>query len=546
MKLPRAPTRLLLVCVIAGLMTFACAGILLQRQSLAALKELSNENLPWSVTQVEIELHRFLSSLARFGGGDADVTAQDVNKRFDILWSRVSLYDSGLVGARLNAYDREIGAIRALRASLREHDETVVAVERGRQAAIYALQIAFGYHDARLHQLSGFVNNREERRRTLLRERLENAQLAVGGLSILAIFMSALLALVVLLEARRHRREAEESAAMAARAQAANIAKSRFLSMMSHELRTPMNGVLGQLALAKAQGLAPAALRLLERAEASGLRLLSMLIDILDFSALQENQLDIRRRPFDLVELADNLRAGDPGQAEIAVECAERLPRRVIADCARIRQAAAHLAGHVTETAAARNARLLIDHRDGVLMLTLSFLYDRETGEDWRPTRLLGEDPGADGAEDLRADALGPVIARALTDAMGGRLELTELYQGQTAVTMFIPAPVAVDAPPLVRIETRSQTMKMICEAALRGAAVDLAPPDAAPERVDFALLEAGGDDETESVRRLKCAYPAARLIAIGAPESPEDFDSVTPLPLEVNALASTLRMKTA
>ena len=44
---------------------------------------------------------QFLSSLSRFGAGDSDVTAKDVNKRFDVLWSRVALYDSGRVGERV-------------------------------------------------------------------------------------------------------------------------------------------------------------------------------------------------------------------------------------------------------------------------------------------------------------------------------------------------------------------------------------------------------------------------------------------------------------
>ena len=74
--------------------------------------------------------------------------------------------------------------------------------------------------------------------------------------------------------------------------------------MMSHELRTPMNGVLGQLALAKSQGMPEKQLRLVEQAERSGQRMIGMLIDILDFSALQENQLAIDRRAFELSDYA--------------------------------------------------------------------------------------------------------------------------------------------------------------------------------------------------------------------------------------------------
>ena len=65
-----------------------------------------------------------------------------------------------------------------------------------------------------------------------------------------------------------------------------------------------MNGVLGQLALAKSQGMPEKQLRLVEQAERSGQQMIGMLLDIRDFSALQENQLAIDRRAFELSDYA--------------------------------------------------------------------------------------------------------------------------------------------------------------------------------------------------------------------------------------------------
>jgi PAS domain S-box-containing protein len=77
-------------------------------------------------------------------------------------------------------------------------------------------------------------------------------------------------------------------------AEAANIAKSRFLATMSHEIRTPMNGVLGmaQLLLAGSMNQAQttdAARTILH----SGQLLLTLLNDILDLSKVEAGKLTL-------------------------------------------------------------------------------------------------------------------------------------------------------------------------------------------------------------------------------------------------------------
>ena len=90
-------------------------------------------------------------------------------------------------------------------------------------------------------------------------------------------------------------------------AEAATMAKSRFLAAMSHEIRTPMSGVLGLLGLMLDD---PLPERQQERAKialASAQSLLQILNDILDFSKLEAQQIRISEENVDIRRLIDEV-----------------------------------------------------------------------------------------------------------------------------------------------------------------------------------------------------------------------------------------------
>lgn len=93
-------------------------------------------------------------------------------------------------------------------------------------------------------------------------------------------------------------------------AEAANKAKSSFLSRMSHDIRSPLNGILGMAKIAYDNAEDPEKVRdTMEKLTAAGQQLETLINDVLDISRMESDRMPITHEPFDLYELL--ARCGD-------------------------------------------------------------------------------------------------------------------------------------------------------------------------------------------------------------------------------------------
>ncbi|MBL8587594.1 MAG: hypothetical protein JNK46_03610 [Methylobacteriaceae bacterium] len=108
-------------------------------------------------------------------------------------------------------------------------------------------------------------------------------------------------------EAERHRATAVRLRNAKELADRASRLRSIFLAKMSHELRTPLNAVIGYseilLESVEIDGKNPAKKVDLERINAAGKHLLSLVADVLDLSKIESNQIELKIERFSLDDL---------------------------------------------------------------------------------------------------------------------------------------------------------------------------------------------------------------------------------------------------
>ena len=226
-------------------------------------------------------------------------------------------------------------------------------------------------------------------------------------------------------------------------AESAVMAKGEFLATMSHEIRTPLNGIVPMLDLLMHAQLASDHAELVRTAYTSSQQMLRIVDDILDYSKLEADKLDLENTAFNLRELLDGViqLMERPAQSKglrlsLQVDPAVRLAVR--GDPVRLRQVIGNLVsnavkfterGSVTVTVrregeSAAQHQLRFEVRDtgiGISQAGQTRLFQAFSQADASTTRLYG------------GTGLGLAISKRIVDLMGGRIGVeSEVGHGAT------------------------------------------------------------------------------------------------------------------
>ena len=224
------------------------------------------------------------------------------------------------------------------------------------------------------------------------------------------------------------------------RAEAANQAKSRFVTSMSHELRTPLHGMMGHAQLLRLEG--ELNLEQQERVSAlldAGRHLMSMINDVLDLAQVEAERIVLHPAPCDIPALAasclDLVRPAAEAKG-LALQLQFGLRQgQVLVDATRLRQVLVNLLGNAVKFTPAGAITLRL--RSGFEERVRIEVEDTGPGiPNMERDRVFARFERQDG-EAVEGAGLGLALASKLVALMGGTIAIADPAAGPETGCVF-------------------------------------------------------------------------------------------------------------
>lgn len=229
-------------------------------------------------------------------------------------------------------------------------------------------------------------------------------------------------------------------------AEAAVLAKGEFLATMSHEIRTPLNGILPMLELIARGPLGDDQRQMLATASASSQQLLRIVDDILDYSRLEAQALELEITSFNLRDLLDGVvqlmqRAADSKGLSLRLQLDPSVRLPVRGDPVRLRQVLSNLLANAIKFTARGQVQLRVQRLgEGAAQHQLRFeIIDTGIGIDEALQARLFQSFSQADASTTRiygGTGLGLAICKRIIDLMHGRIGV-QSTPGQGATFWF-------------------------------------------------------------------------------------------------------------
>ncbi len=242
-------------------------------------------------------------------------------------------------------------------------------------------------------------------------------------------------------ELERHRNLEKEMESAKQAAESANMAKGEFLATMSHEMRTPLNGIIPLLEILRDTKLEVDQREYLNTAYSSARHLLRIIDDILDYSKIEANKLELETVGLNLKEVVDSVtrlmdRASENKGLKLSVSFDPNVRLACRGDPVRLRQVLSNLVSNAIKFTEKGSIQIQISKRGETRTHSEVLFAVRDTGVGIPPEKaekLFQPFSQADTSttRNYGGTGLGLVICKRIIELMGGKIGLkSELGKG--------------------------------------------------------------------------------------------------------------------